>query len=251
MSILSEGERNRYQRQMIIPEIDQKGQQRLKEATVFIGGLGGLGSVLSAYMAAAGVGRLRLADSDRVEVSNLNRQILHATPDLHRPKTESAAAKIKALNPYVKLEVFQTEIGKDNIAELVSGCDIILDGTDNLATRRVLNRGSIIERIPLIYGGIDGFSGMASSFIPGKTPCFECLFPGKSEVQGPIGALGPVAGLVATIQCLEGLKLLIDIPGGLTGSLLFIEVQEMSFKKIPLERNPDCRACRSPAGEQS
>lgn len=243
MRSLSEAERNRYQRQMIIPEIGETGQKRLKDATVFIGGLGGLGSVLSTYMAAAGVGRLRLADSDHVEVSNLNRQILHTTPDLNLAKTASAAAKINALNPHVKVEIFQTELGGDNIAELVSGSDIILDGTDNLATRRVLNRGSILKGIPLIYGGIDGFSGMVSSFIPGKTPCFECLFPGDSEVRGPIGALGPMAGLVATTQCLEALKLLMDIPGGLTGSLLYIDAQEMSFKKIPLERNPDCETC--------
>lgn len=238
---------HRYARQTMIGEIGAAGQQRLEAAQVFIAGLGGLGSPAAYYLAAAGVGTLTIVDSDRVEASNLNRQILHATADIGWPKTSSAIRKLQALNPDCRILAIQTRITAANARSLVGPSRIIIDATDNMATRQALNRASIDARIPFIYGGIDGFSGMAATFIPGKTGCFECLFPQLPDLRpaGPVGALGPVAGLVATIQCLEAIKLIIGRPAALAGRLLRMDAFKMECRKIDIDKNPHCRICGS------
>jgi adenylyltransferase/sulfurtransferase len=243
ISVLNTEQRLRYQRQLILPEIGETGQEKLKSARICIAGLGGLGSISSYYMAAAGIGFIRIIDSDCVAPENLNRQIIHRTEDLSRPKTESAMEKLQALNSHCNIEPVQQKINEENAVSLVSDCALILDATDNLETRKVLNRASVSKGIPFIYGGINGFNGMVSTLIPGQTPCMECLFPLNSEQTNTIGVIGPVAGLVASIQSLEAIKLLLGMDGLLKYRLLYFRGADMSFKEIRVEKNPDCKVC--------
>ena len=238
-------EAQRYARQIIIPEIGPAGQERLKAARDFIAGLGGLGSPAAYYLAAAGLGGLTIVDSDRVEIGNLNRQILHTTRDVGWAKTTSALEKLQALNPACHVRPIQVRLSDENLGSLLGDSAVILDATDNMATRHVLNRASIAAKIPFIYGGIDGFSGMACTFIPGSTSCLECLFPGPSNTPAtdPVGALGPMAGLVATIQCLEAIKLIVGRAPALAGRLLKIDALNMAFRTIEIGRNPHCTIC--------
>jgi adenylyltransferase/sulfurtransferase len=243
MIILSSEELTRYHRQIIIPEIGEEGQKKLKSAGVFISGLGGLGSLSAYYLVSAGIGRLEIAEKDRVEAGNLNRQILHFTDDIGKPKAESAMEKLERLNPACRIEPFRGEVLEENVVDLVRECSLIVDGTDNYRTRRYLNLASIRKGIPFIFGGVDGFDGMVSTFIPGQTPCFECLFPEKEYQEKTPGVLGPVAGLVASIQVLEAIKYLVGLDGLLKGRLLLIHGSDMTFRQINLERNPDCPVC--------
>ncbi|MFW6054774.1 MAG: HesA/MoeB/ThiF family protein [Thermodesulfobacteriota bacterium] len=238
-------DQRRYQRQMGLPEIGEQGQKRLARSRVFVGGLGGLGSVISTYLCAAGVGFLRIADRDRVEISNLNRQILHWAKDVGREKTVSAREKLAALNPETEIETHNLEIDPENAAELVQGCQVIVDGTDNLETRRVLNRTSLDLDLPFVHGGINGFNGMISTFVPGRSPCFECLFSEFGSPASPPPVLGSVAGVVGSLQSLEVIKCLLGLMDGLLiGRLLFMQGQTMAFREISLEKNPGCPECR-------
>lgn len=242
---LTEEQKIRYRRQLAISEIGVKGQIRLGKARVMIVGLGGLGSVSSFYLAAAGVGCLRIVDHDTVSLDNLNRQLLHSTPDLDRPKAESAAEKLRRLNPECLVEPVRVRLGEDSGFELAEGCDLILDATDNLAARHVLNRISLARRIPLIYGGINGWSGMAATFLPGKTGCFACLFPPErartNETEFP--ALGPTAGVIASLQSIEALRFLLGLPSRLAGRLLEFRGLEMRFRSTLIEKDPECPLC--------
>jgi adenylyltransferase/sulfurtransferase len=241
---LSEEEQIRYRRQLILPEIGIRGQRRLKEATVMIAGLGGLGSILAFYMAAAGVGRLKIVDLDRVAVHNLNRQILHTTFDVGKLKTESARRKLEALNPGCRIEPLAARITKDTAAEMVRGCDLVLDGTDNLATRRVLNRAAWRAKVPFIFGGVEGFDGMVATFIPGRSACLECIFPGGSgRTPAEIGVIGPPVGVIASLQGVEAVKLLTARESNLAGCLIRFHGAQMRLKKTAIEPNPDCRVC--------
>ena len=247
---LTEEQKQRYQRQLSIPEIGVDGQIKLGKASVLIVGLGGLGSISSYYLAAAGVGHLRIVDGDDVALDNLNRQILHSTLDLNRPKTESAAEKLHRLNPECRIEPVRAHIGEDNGLDLAEGCDLILDATDNLATRHVLNRISLARQIPLLYGGINGWNGTAATFIPEKTCCFACLFPPKDlrKLETGIPALGPAAGVIASIQSLEALRILLGLSPQLAGRLLDFQGQKIRFRTIRLEKNPDCKVCANIKG---
>ncbi|MGA6925492.1 MAG: HesA/MoeB/ThiF family protein [Desulfosarcina sp.] len=241
---LSDDEQVRYARQLIMPEIGQSGQQRLKGATVLIAGLGGLGSVSAAYMAAAGVGRLRIADLDRVTLSNLNRQIIYHTADVGRLKTESARAKLTALNPCCRIEALATRIEGDSVETMVSGCDLILDGSDNIATRRVLNRAARREGIPFVFGAVSGFDGMAATFMPGGSACLECLFPDhRDRPPQEVGVVGPTVGLVASLQSMEAVKILTGKRPDLAGFMVHIHGQGMRVIKSAVDPNPDCRVC--------
>lgn len=244
MDRLSSDEMLRYARQIIMPSIGEEGQEKIKRAKVFIAGLGGLGSISSYYLAAAGVGCLKIVDRDSVDVSNLNRQILHATQDVDTPKTSSAEAKLRSLNPYVRIEAIQQEINAENITDIVSDCSIIVDATDNMETRKALNIASVKMKIPFIYGGVDGFNGMATTFIPGETPCFQCIFPYETKKRGAPGVIGPAPGVVASLQAMEALKLILGMKGLLAGRLLYFSGVEMTFREIRIERNPDCEICK-------
>lgn len=233
----------RYHRQMILPEVGVQGQSRLRGARVFLAGIGGLGSVIAAYLTAAGVGHLRIVDKDRVEISNLNRQILHWTGDIGRDKGASALEKLSRLNPEVRIEAFHEEIRGDNVIELVGNASVIVDGSDSLAARKILNRASIERRIPYVFGGVNGFNGMVTTFFPGMTPCLECVFPGPAVAENAPGIVGPLPGVIASLQALETLKIILGLGGLLVGRLLSFRGSDMSFKEVAISRNPHCAAC--------
>jgi len=241
---LSSEEALRYHRQMVLPEIGEKGQGRLKRAFVFLAGLGGLGSVSALYLTAAGVGRLRGVDKDRVEWGNLNRQLLHFTEDVGGIKAESAGNKLRSLNPRCRIEAIHETLTMENGEELVGDADLIVDGTDNVETRRILNRVSLNKGIPYVFGGVDGLTGMVTTFIPGKTPCFECLFPDDRFPKAPPGVLGPLPGIIGSIQALVAIKFLLGLPHGLLESrLLYVDGAALSFRTIEMGRNNKCRVC--------
>jgi molybdopterin/thiamine biosynthesis adenylyltransferase len=243
---LTEEQKIRYRRQLAIPEIGEEGQQKLGRAKVLLVGLGGLGSISSYYLAAAGVGHLRIVDRDGVGLENLNCQLLHSTDDLGRPKVESASEKLLRLNPACCVQTAIVDIRDEKDAlGLAKGCDLLLDGTDNVRTRHVLNRVSLEKQIPFIYGGINGWNGMASTFIPGKTGCFACLFPPRPTRGEETGlpALGPTAGVIASIQSMEALRILLGLPSKLAGRLLEFRGMEMRFRTIDVEKDPDCTVC--------
>ncbi len=243
-SPLSPEEALRYHRQIILPEIGEEGQLKLRKAKVFLAGVGGLGSVSAYYLAAAGIGRLRLVDKDRVELGNLNRQLLHFTEDIGEKKAESAKRKLQSLNPHCRIEALHEAISEDNGEMLVGDAHLIVDGTDNLETRKILNRVSLKNGIPFFFGGVDGLTGMATTFIPGKTPCFECLFPDGTPDKGPPGVLGPLTGIIGSLQALAAINFLVGVPDGLlAGRMLYVDGAAMNFKMIEMGRNSRCRVC--------
>ncbi len=240
---LSDAELARYDRQIIMPEIEVEGQEKLKKSRVFIAGLGGLGSISASYLVAAGIGHIRMVDGDRVTPGNLNRQILHWTGDVGRAKTDSAVEKLQQLNPDCQIESFDEIIGEDNVLELISDCDLIMDATDNLETRKLLNHVSVRKKIPLIFGGVEGLNGMITTFIPEETGCLECLFPFSELRENPIGVIAPLPGLIASIQALEAIKFVLEMGGLLKSRLFYINGADMSFKFVRIEKNPDCCVC--------
>jgi molybdopterin/thiamine biosynthesis adenylyltransferase len=243
MTTLTQMETARYARQMKIAGMGEAGQKRLKEASLFLCGLGGLGSVIAYYLAAAGVGHLRVAEKDELELSNLNRQLLYTTDDLQKPKASTGGARLQSLNPLCRVEAIQTEAAADNALELARGCSLILDGTDNFATRRILNRASLDLGIPYVFAGVLELSGMLTVFIPGKTACFECLFSyGDFPLDQP-GVLGPLPGMVGAMQALEAVKLIAWGETALANRLLMVNGSDLSFKSLKTGPNPDCPAC--------
>jgi len=233
----------RYERQILIPEIGEQGQRALREASVFLTGLGGLGSISAAYLVAAGIGRLRAVDRDRVEVHNLNRQLLHWTCDEGRVKASSAEEKLKALNPDVSLDLIEATLDDGNAADLIGDCQVIVDGTDNLATRKVLNRIAVSKGIPYVFAGVESFRGMITTFAPPATPCLECVVPADEERKGTLPILGAVPGIAASIQALETLKIILGLGSSLIGRMLVFDGKSMSFKTLPLEADPRCVVC--------
>ena len=240
--MLSNAEKERYARQIMLPKIGIQGQERLKKARVLVAGAGGLGSVSLLYLAAAGVGHLSLVDHDVVGLSNLNRQILYSIRDLDRPKSESARDRILDLNPHVIVSQVNGRINETNVEDLVRNADIVVDALDNLAARKVLNRLSVKHGKPFIFGGVSGFDGMVSTFIPGKTPCLECLFP-KHRPQTETGVVGPAPGIIASMQSLEVIKLIVDKKPALAGTLARFRGMDMTLKKVHILKDPECPVC--------
>lgn len=241
---LSPAETSRYRRQIVIPEVGLAGQRRLKSARVCVVGLGGLGSISASYLAAAGVGRLRLVEYDRVEAGNLNRQLLHWTSDLDRPKIESGREKLSALNPEIEIETVDLEVNPENVREAVGDCTLIVDGTDNLSARKTLNRFAVDTGIPFVCGGVEAFGGMLITVLPGRSPCLECLFPGRDRTGNrEIGVPGPLPGVVASLQALETIKVILGIGTPMAGRLLLFRALEMSFREVRIDRNPACPVC--------
>jgi molybdopterin/thiamine biosynthesis adenylyltransferase len=235
----------RYNRQIIIPEIGEDGQRKIRDASVFVAGIGGLGSISSYYLTAAGIGHLRIVDRDKVDYGNLNRQIIHWTSDIGEWKPVSAHKKLENLNPNCSIEAIREEITQDNFLTLIGDCSVIVDATDNMETRRLLNIASVKKRIPYIYGGVYEFDGMATTFIPGKTPCLECVFPfsASDSSAAPPGILGPVPGVISCIQAIEVVKIILDLPGLLSGRLLCFSGSDMTFREFKIDINPDCSVC--------
>jgi molybdopterin/thiamine biosynthesis adenylyltransferase len=235
----------RYNRQLIIPEIGEEGQKKIKKAKVFIAGIGGLGSISSYYLTAAGIGHLRIADRDKVDYSNLNRQIIHWTEDIGEWKSNSGSRKLRSLNPHCSIEAIQAEITEDNCLELIGDCSIIVDAMDNMKARRILNAASVRNGIPYVYGGVHQLDGMATTFIPGKTPCLECVFPDDhtESASTPLGILGPVPGVIACIQTIETVKIIVGLEGLLTGRLLCFCGLDMTFREFKINPDPECSIC--------
>jgi adenylyltransferase/sulfurtransferase len=242
---LSEEELVRYNRQIIIPDFGEAGQEKLKNATVFVAGVGGLGSISTYYLAAAGIGHLRIVDKDKVDTSNLNRQIIHWTSDIGQWKSDSAYKKLASLNPNCAIEVFQDEITEDNCKRLIGNSSAIVDAMDNMTGRRALNSASVKNGIPYVYGGVHQFDGMATTFLPGKTPCLECVFPDLGGAAIPVAPsiLGPVPGVIASIQCIETVKCILGFPGLLAGRLLYFSGTDMTFREFKINRDSECPIC--------
>jgi molybdopterin/thiamine biosynthesis adenylyltransferase len=237
----------RYNRQIIIPAFGEEGQRKLKQAKVFVAGIGGLGSISSYYLAAAGIGFLRIVDKDKVDYSNLNRQILHWTGDIDEWKSVSGSRKLRKLNPHCTIDAVQAEITEQNCAELVGDCSVIVDAMDNMKTRRFLNAVSVTKKIPYIYGGVHQLDGLATTFVPGATPCLECVFPDDHTESSlpPPGILGPVPGVIACIQSIEATKIILGVGTLLTGRLLCFCGEDMTFREFKILRNPKCPVCHN------
>ena len=248
MPALDPRELARYARQIRLPQLGVEGQERLKRGAVLVVGAGGLGSSAAIYLAAAGIGRIGIADGDRVEESNLHRQPLHGTADVGKPKTESARATLAAMNSDVIVEAIPERLTRDNTLELVRRYDVIVDGTDNFPTRYLLNDACVLTGRPLVYGSVDRFEGQLSVFATASGPCYRCLFPDPPEpgsVQNcaEAGVLGVLPGLIGTMQATETLKLVAGIGESLAGRLLLVDALRMRFRTVGVDRDPACPAC--------
>jgi molybdopterin/thiamine biosynthesis adenylyltransferase len=245
----SEEQIHRYSRQMILPGVGGRGQKKLTGAKVFIMGAGGLGSPAALYLAAAGVGTLGLADSDRVEIHNLQRQILHRNCDIGLPKVESGKKALESLNPEVKVEIYPERVTSRNIREIIKGYDLVLDGSDNFPTRFLVNDACYFERKTLISGAILRFEGQLSTFKPhANGPCYRCLFPeppppGHVPSCQEAGVLGAVAGTIGLFQANEALKEILGIGKSMAGRFLVYDALDLSFHEFKVEKNPHCRLC--------
>lgn len=245
---LERDEKLRYHRQLILPELGVAGQQRLRDASVFLVGAGGLGSPAALYLAAAGVGRIGLADSDRVELSNLHRQILHGTADIGERKTASARARLEALNPDVEVVEHPVRLTSDNALDVLRGWDVVVDGSDNFPTRYLVNDACVLLGIPLVYGAIFRFDGQASVFAAEGGPCYRCLFrdpppPGLVPGCAEAGVLGALPGIVGSIQAAETIKLIAGIGAPMIGRLLLIDTFGAEYRTLEIRRDPDCPVC--------
>jgi adenylyltransferase/sulfurtransferase len=246
---LAPEQRARYSRHLLIPEVGEQGQLKLLDARMLLIGAGGLGSPAALYLAAAGVGTIGIVDDDRVDATNLQRQIVHSTERLGEPKAESAKRTIEALNPDVQVKVFPERLTSENVDRILGeGWDVIVDGADNFPTRYLLNDASVWHRIPLVHGSIFRFEGQVTVFKPGEGPCYRCLFPqppppelAPSCAEG--GVLGVLPGIIGSIQANEALKLVLGIGEPLVGRLLLFDALAPSFTEVALRRDPACPVC--------
>ncbi|MFT7133748.1 MAG: molybdopterin/thiamine biosynthesis adenylyltransferase [Cyclobacteriaceae bacterium] len=238
----------RYNRQIMLPEIDIAGQEKLQASTALIIGLGGLGCPVALYLAAAGVGTLILADDDTVELSNLQRQIAHGTADIDRLKVASAADSIKDLNPTTRVETIATRLTQQNLTDLLARVDVVIDGTDNFSTRFVINDACLATRTPLVSGAAVQLQGQVMVVDPRQAdaPCYRCLYQQATDEAfncAENGVAAPVVGIIGTIQAMEALKLLAGFGTTLAGYLLVFDAAQMDWRKLKLPKNPACQAC--------
>ncbi len=245
---LSHEEILRYSRHLLIPEVGLEGQKKLKAASALIVGTGGLGSPVALYLAAAGIGRIGLVDFDVVDSSNLQRQVIHGTATIGQLKVESARARLRDLNPDIQIDVYNEPFTSENAMRIAAQFDILIDGTDNFATRYLTNDVCVFLGKPNVYGSIFRFDGQASVFDARSGPCYRCLFPeppppGLVPSCAEGGVLGVLPGTIGTIQATEALKILLGIGSPLTGKLLLYNALDMSFDFVTLKKNPKCRVC--------
>ncbi len=248
MEFFTEERLERYSRHIILKEIGIKGQERLYQSKVLIIGAGGLGAPAALYLAAAGVGTLGIVDADNVDLSNLQRQIIHHTPDVGTLKVESAAAKMRAINPDIMVRTYHQFVMADNIGALIAGYDFVIDGTDNFPAKFLINDACVLAGVPYSHGGILRFNGQTLTVQPRQSACYRCLFskpPPKGVVPtcSQAGVLGAIAGMLGTIQATEALKYITGVGHLLTDSLLTFDALEMNFRKVKVKRNPDCPLC--------
>ncbi|WP_306533595.1 molybdopterin-synthase adenylyltransferase MoeB [Geobacter sp.] len=239
----------RYARHIILENVGEAGQERLLAGKVMVIGAGGLGSPIALYLAAAGVGTIGIADSDRVELSNLQRQIAHYTADLGRPKVVSAQEKMAAMNPDVTVIPFETRIEASNIADIIADFDFVIDATDNFAAKFLINDACVAAGKPFSHGGILRFDGQTMTVLPGKSPCYRCIFPEPPESDevatacSRAGVMGVLPGVIGTIQATEAIKYLLGIGELLTGRLLTYGALALKFREIPIKKKASCPAC--------
>ena len=245
---LTNDEIERYSRHLILPEVGVKGQEKLRDAKVLLIGAGGLGSPLAVYLAASGVGTIGIVDFDVVDVSNLQRQIIHSTNDIGRPKLDSAEAYINGLNPFVTVIKHPTRLTSDNALDILKDYDVVADGTDNFATRYLVNDACVLLGIPNAYGSIFRFEGQASVFYAKEGPCYRCLYP-EPPPPGLVpncaegGVLGVLPGIIGTLQAMETIKLILGEGDPLVGRLLLFDAMKMKFREMNLRKDPACPIC--------
>ena len=245
---LSKEEILRYSRHLIMPEVGMEGQLKLKQAKVLLIGSGGLGAPLALYLAAAGVGRLGLVDFDKVDFTNLQRQVLFSTGDVGKPKLEAARQRLTDLNPMIQIDGYETQLTSENAMEIMRSYDIVVDGTDNFPTRYLVNDASVLLGKPNVYGSIFRFEGQVSVFGAPGGPCYRCLYPeppppGLVPSCAEGGVLGVLPGIIGSLQAMEVLKLILGIGNPLVGRLLLFDGLEMSFRELKLRKNPECPLC--------
>jgi len=238
----------RYSRHIILQEVGGTGQQKLRDASVLIVGAGGLGSPAAFYLAAAGIGRIGIVDHDRVDLSNLQRQILHRTQDVGQPKVASAQRALTELNPGVQVETYPHRLDASNVRDLIRRYDVVLNGVDNFPTRYLLNDACVMEKKPLVEAGILRWDGLLMTIKPGEGPCYRCLFP-EPPPPGAIpscqeaGIVGAVAGIMGTLQALEAVKVILGVGKTLTGRMLIFDALETRFREVRARRDANCPVC--------
>ncbi len=245
---LREDQIERYSRQIILPNIGGKGQEKLLNAKVLIIGAGGLGSPCALYLASAGIGTIGIVDSDKVEINNLQRQILHSNKNVGKAKVESAKERMVGINPDVKVITYNLRLTSENILDIIQDYDIIVDGSDNFPTRYLINDACVLSGRPLSHGGIFRFDGQAITILPHKSACYRCLFPeppppGLVPSCQEAGILGAVAGIIGTVQANEVLKYILEIGNLLTGKLLVFNALDSSFRQVKVPKDPKCPVC--------
>ena len=254
MSDLDDPQLLRYSRQIFLPEIDVEGQQRLLDATVMVLGLGGLGSPVAMYLASSGIGRLILVDPDEVELSNLQRQIVHDTESLGMSKVQSAVRLLTNLNPDVELELVDRALSQPEMVTMLGKVDVVVDGTDSLDARFLANRACQVTRTPLVSGAVTGFEGqvIVFPFEGGRGPCYQCLYQNFSDEAANCsesGVLGSVAGIVGCIQATEVIKQILGIGRTLAGRFLILDAKAMDWRTLKLNPDPGCEVCSKSVGE--
>lgn len=246
--VLSSDQRNRYQRHLLLPEVGEKGQQKLLDSKVLLLGAGGLGSPAALYLAAAGVGTLGIIDMDVVDASNLQRQILHNMDRIGDRKVDSAKKTLTLLNPDVNVVTYDVRLGANNVLDIISDYDVIVDGTDNFPTRYLVNDASLVKNIPVIHGSIFRFEGQATVFHPYVGPCYRCFVPEPPPAElapscAEAGVLGVLPGIIGSIQAMEAIKILLGLGESLAGRILSYDAMEQSFRTFKIRRDPNCPAC--------
>lgn len=244
MSSLTAAEINRYQRHLILPQVDQAGQAKLKQASVLLIGLGGLGSPIALYLTAAGIGKIGLLDDDVVATSNLQRQVIHSEATVGQLKVESAAQRLRQLNHFTTIQTFPQRFTAET-AKIVQEFDIMIDATDNFTARYAINTACVLRRKPMVYGAVKDFDGQISVFAPHiKGPCYQCVFPHPPQDTGePVGVFGMLPGIIGSMQAAETIKLVLDIGNPLIGNLQVFNALENEWYGIDTRKNPDCPIC--------
>ncbi len=245
---LTDEQLDRYSRHIILQGVGPAGQAALLEAKVLVVGTGGLGSPISLYLAAAGVGTIGIVDADVVDISNLQRQVIHSTKDLDRPKVDSAAEKMRAINPDIDVRPYKLYLDASNVEEIIREYDFIIDGSDNFSTKFLVNDACVMAGIPFSHGGILRFDGQTMTVLPGKSACYRCSFrqpppPDAVSSCSQAGVLGAIAGMLGTIQAAEALKFITGAGILLTDTLLTFDAATMRFRRVNLKKHPDCPLC--------
>jgi len=250
---MNSDQRNRYQRHLLLPEVGEKGQQKLFDAKVLMLGAGGLGSPAALYLAAAGVGTIGIIDMDVVDASNIQRQVLHNHDRVGMRKVDSARMTLEALNPDLVVKTYDTRLNAENILDIIDGYDVIVDGTDNFPTRYLVNDAALLKKIPVVHGSIFRFEGQATVFAPYVGPCYRCMIPEPPPAElapscAEAGVLGVLPGIIGSIQAIETIKLILDPGEPLIGRLLSYDSLDQSFRTFKVRRDPQCPACGENAG---